>query len=325
MQRQGKPALLTSKQQCPSKSVVPRPQSTRPQQQPNPVPSVSEAQNPTPAPPILQLQIPTPALRSRKPKTKLQIDIIGDSNVRSMGELTQADTVASIGWVNPGARIQDMVERVPKMLSPNSEAVVLHLGTNNILDPNETTSDTVKAFDRCIKKISHSVRHRRLLIYAVPPYKDDTTTQEVKELNCFQRRKCTNLGLTFIDSPLSKGRRQRQGTSHQNSKTAGGQIDSHSPEGFSSHAKTSRKIENNASATISNQNNFDKNDNTAKNNVNNAVNISCDVITNRNSIKTHTVNHYANDDTAEHDMNDADNNVECDMTEQLEKSVCWET
>ena len=143
---------------------------------------------------------PTP---NKKKQNKLCVDIIGDSNVRGLGVLAQTEEISAAVVVNRGARVQDVADRVPMMLRPESDVVVLHLGTNNILDRNASTSDSVKHYDKSIDQIKTHIGKRLLMVCAVPHCKDERTTVETQKLNCYLKRKCERLGMHFIDASLT--------------------------------------------------------------------------------------------------------------------------
>ena len=110
---------------------------------------------------------------SRKKVTNLNISVVGDSNVRRLGQYLRPKMNEKYNvWTNPGSRLQDVDNRAQDMIS-ESDIAVVHLGTNDALGKS-SDNDCLAQCSDSIDKI-HQSTSVPMLVCSVPP------TRSIKE------------------------------------------------------------------------------------------------------------------------------------------------
>ena len=139
---------------------------------------------------------------SRKKVTNLTISVVGDSNVRRLGQylrpkMNEKYTV----WTNPGSRLQDVENRAQDMIS-DSDIVVVHLGTNDALGKS-SDNDCLAQCSDSIDKI-HQSTSVPMLVCSVPPTRSMHGQRRVNMINSLLRYKCSmDNKLCFVNTKLT--------------------------------------------------------------------------------------------------------------------------
>ena len=100
-----------------------------------------------------------------------------------------------------------MDQRIPSMVSEDTDSVVLHLGTNDALNAPSDGQCLLNA-DRSLRNIArnHSRSHRSvpLMVCAVPPTTSREGQRRVEMLNHLYKRRCEdNQHLHFVETGCS--------------------------------------------------------------------------------------------------------------------------
>lgn len=115
-------------------------------------PAVKQRTAPTPVVAPTPRTPPTPAPRKRRSSTasqqsnnqpphhrphpapsKVKLTVVGASNMKGCGARLNNGVIDSVTWTNPGARFAQMPKRTVAMTADDSEAVVVHFGTKDVL------------------------------------------------------------------------------------------------------------------------------------------------------------------------------------------------
>ena len=139
---------------------------------------------------------------SRNKVTNLNISVVGDSNVRRLGQylrpkMNEKYTV----WTNPGSRLQDVENRAQDMIS-DSDIAVVHLGTNDALGKS-SDNDCLAQCSDSIDKI-HQSTSVPMLVCSVPPTRSMHGQRRVNMINSLLKYKCSmDNKLCFVNTKLT--------------------------------------------------------------------------------------------------------------------------
>ena len=143
----------------------------------------------------------------QKPVKKNRVTVIGASNVRGLSGKLQTRKTETVTYVNAGRQLSQMDQRIPSMVSKDTDSVVLHLGTNDALNAPSDGQCLLNA-DRSLRNIArnHSRSHRSvpLMVCAVPTTTSREGQRRVEMLNHLYKRRCEdNQHLHFVETGCS--------------------------------------------------------------------------------------------------------------------------
>ena len=111
----------------------------------------------------------------------------------------QNQSVSATTWVNPGARIHDVVERIPDMLHIKSASVALHLALIISWTQGKVHHTLLKhLISFWTKQRRISVKENCLYVMSL-----QYTNTETQKLNTYLKHKCERKGFMFVDSKLT--------------------------------------------------------------------------------------------------------------------------
>ena len=101
---------------------------------------------------------------------KLNLTVVGDSNMRECHKLLNNGELTSVVWLNGGAKFETMARKINNMTSSSTDAVMLHLGTNDVLNA-PTNGQALLRFSKALDIVEQSVNHP-VFLCGLPPLKD---------------------------------------------------------------------------------------------------------------------------------------------------------
>lgn len=140
--------------------------------------------------------------------------IIGASNTRGISNKLPSE-LNCLAYVHPGRQLHQMGSRISNMMNNDTDALVLHLGTNDGLNATSDSQCLLNADDG-LDDIETTLQDKYgdvpVFLCAVPPIRQGDSQRRVEMLNALYKRRCErNQQLHFIETDLQHSDLGRDG------------------------------------------------------------------------------------------------------------------
>ena len=121
-------------------------------------------------------------------------------------KLENPDTVCV--YKTSGMKIAHLIPRLADYVSNDTEAVILHLGTNDIGGP---SNNAIQSMNELAKKMK-ALENTHFYLSEIPPRSQNKYNTPIHRMNCHIRELCSNLSnVDYIPTPITKQHLNRGG------------------------------------------------------------------------------------------------------------------
>lgn len=130
--------------------------------------------------------------RSQKPRDATRVTVIGASMTEGMGKLISCSDIDACSFPNPGAKVENIANRLGKLTRVDDEAIVLHIGSNNIPDDNALT--LIEKLDGLIDDLRQLRPLAQVVVAPIPMRMDHLScfNKDINDVNQFLENKCSS-------------------------------------------------------------------------------------------------------------------------------------
>lgn len=149
---------------------------------------------------------PPPSRLSRPRAT-----VIGSSIVRGTGKYITSPQIDSCVYVNPGAKVADITEKVLTQCSLRDDAIVISCGGNDAAT--SSVSNIIHDYDYLLDTLTGYCPDAHIVVSSVTPRSSPTINKRINQLNSYLQGKCLSIPekLTFMDSNITHSHLRRDG------------------------------------------------------------------------------------------------------------------
>ena len=137
--------------------------------------------------------------------------VFGDSNMRGLAKqlklkLDNPDAVCV--YKTSGMRIGHLIPRLKEYICEDTDAVVLHLGTNDISGPINKIKEDINKLAEKIEGLKNTHFH----VAEIPPRSQKKYNAQIHDINCHIRERCVKLfNADYLPTPINKTYLYRSG------------------------------------------------------------------------------------------------------------------